>query len=200
LRFPWAGRVSVRQADSSAPDGLPRVFWLYAGCAGLIGFGFVDWPLVAFHFAQAKVVSEPAIPVVYALAMGGSGAGALAMGRFFDRYGFIVLMPAILIAAAVAPLAFLGSGWVAMAGGVLWGIVLGAENSVLAAGVAHLVPDRARAGAYGIFSAVFGIAWFAGSALLGALYDISFSLLVGLSVLAELAALVPLYAVIKARG
>ncbi|HWA03623.1 MAG TPA: MFS transporter [Rhizomicrobium sp.] len=200
LRFPWAGRVPVRQADSSAPDGLPRVFWLYAGCAGLIGFGFVDWPLVAFHFAQAKVVSEPAIPVVYALAMGGSGAGALAMGRFFDRYGFIVLMPAILIAAAVAPLAFLGSGWVAMAGGVLWGIVLGAENSVLAAGVAHLVPDRARAGAYGIFSAVFGIAWFAGSALLGALYDISFSLLVGLSVLAELAALVPLYAVIKARG
>ena len=67
----------------------------------------------------------------------------------------------------VAPLAFLGAGWVAMAGAVLWGVVLGVENSVLTAGVAHLVPDHGRARAYGTFSAIFGIAWFLGSALSG---------------------------------
>jgi uncharacterized membrane protein len=60
------------------------------------------------------------------------------------------------------------------------------------------VPDSARANAFGIFSAVFGICWFAGSALLGALYDVSFPLLVGVSVAAELAALMPLFVVLKA--
>jgi hypothetical protein len=38
---------------------------------------------------------------------------------------------------------------------------------------------------------VFGIAWFVGSALLGALYDISIPLLVAVSIAAELAALIP---------
>ncbi len=60
-----------------------------------------------------------------------------------------------------------------------------------AGALAHLVPATSRARAYGIFSAVFGIAWFLGSALLGALYDISIPLLVIVSIAAELAALIP---------
>jgi hypothetical protein len=65
--------------------------------------------------------------------------------------------------------------------------------------VARLVGDSARANAFGIFSAVFGICWFAGSALLGALYDLSLPLLVGVAIAAELAALIPLFAVLKAQ-
>ncbi len=79
------------------------------------------------------MVTQPAVPILYAAAMAASGAGALA----------------------------------------------------------HLVPATSRARAYGIFSAVFGIAWFLGSALLGALYDISIPLLVIVSIAAELAALIP---------
>lgn len=197
LRYPWAGRSASKTVDGASGRTLPRTFWLYASAAGLIAFGFADWPLVAYHFAQAGIVSQPVIPVLYAIAMGGSGAGALAMGRAFDSLGFVVLVPAILVAAAVAPLAFLGTGWVAMAGAVLWGVVLGAENSVLTAGVARLVPEQARANAFGIFSAIFGISWFAGSALLGALYDVSLAGLVGVSSVFELAALLPLSWVLK---
>jgi predicted MFS family arabinose efflux permease len=109
----------------------------------------------------------------------------------FDRRGFIALLPGILIAALAAPLAFLGGPAAAIVGALCWGTALGVENSVLTAGVAHLVPETSRARAYGIFSAVFGIAWFLGSALLGALYDISIPLLVAVSVAAELAALIP---------
>lgn len=198
LRYPWAGRSASKTVDGASGRTLPRTFWLYASAAGLAAFGFADWPLVAYHFAQAGIVSQPVIPVLYAIAMGGSGAGALAMGRAFDSLGFVVLVPAILVAAAVAPLAFLGTGWVAMAGAVLWGVVLGAENSVLTAGVARLVPEQARANAFGIFSAIFGISWFAGSALLGALYDVSLAGLVGVSSVFELAALLPLSWVLKA--
>jgi hypothetical protein len=44
------------------------------------------------------------------------------------------------------------------------------------------VPETSRARAYCIFPAAFGIAWFLGRALLGALYDISIPLLVVASV------------------
>jgi len=101
------------------------------------------------------------------------------------------LLPGILVAALAAPLAFLGGSLAAIAGALCWGAALGVENSVLTAGVAHLVPETSRARAYGLFSAVFGIAWFVGSALLGALYDISIPLLVAVSIAAELAALIP---------
>jgi predicted MFS family arabinose efflux permease len=198
LNFPAAGNVSTKPAGEADFAGLPRAFWRYAALAALVAFGFADWPLVAFHFAEAKIVSQSVIPVLYAVAMGASGVGALLLGRLFDRRGFVVLAPAILLAAAVAPLAFLGSAPFAIAGAALWGVVLGMENSVLTAGVAHVVAQRMRARAYGAFSAIFGIAWFAGSALLGALYDVSFALLAALSVAAELAALLPLYLLIRA--
>jgi hypothetical protein len=57
--------------------------------------------------------------------------------------------------------------------------------------VVLLAPESSRARAYGNFSAIFGIAWFAGSSLLGALYDVSLVTLVAVSIAAELAALVP---------
>jgi predicted MFS family arabinose efflux permease len=199
IRFAFAGHIAA-PAKTTGDGALPRTFWLYAASAALMAFGFADWPLVAYRFAQDHIVSQPVIPVLYAVAMGGSGTSALLLGRAFDARGFKVLFPAIVVAAVVAPLAFLGGTTVAVTGAVLWGIVLGVESSVLSAGVAHLVPESARARAYGTFSAVFGIAWFAGSALLGALYDVSLTALAAVSFAAEIAAIVPLILVIRQPG
>jgi predicted MFS family arabinose efflux permease len=199
LRYPFAGSVSPRSEGQARDRELPRTFWFYAISAGLVGFGFADWPLIAYHFAQAKIVTPAVVPVLYAAAMGATGVGALVFGRLFDRIGFAVLVPAILVAAITPPLVFLGGETAAIIGTLCWGVALGVETSALNAGVARLVADSGRANAFGIFSAVFGISWFAGSALLGALYDISFPLLVGVSIAAELAALIPLSVVLRAR-
>src|SRR5262249_53401078 len=72
LRFPFAGSVAPKAAAESRGQ-LPRAFWFYAISAGLVAFGFADWPLIAYHFAQAKVLSAPAVPVLYAAAMGATG-------------------------------------------------------------------------------------------------------------------------------
>jgi predicted MFS family arabinose efflux permease len=191
LRFPYAGEVAQAPNGAQRSATLSRAYWLYAASAALVAFGFADWPLIAYHFAQARIVSASTVPILYAVAMAASGAGALALGRLFDSRGFIALLPGILVAALAAPLVFLGGATAAIAGAVAWGLAIGVENSVLTAGVAHLVPETSRARAYGIFSAIFGIAWFAGSSLLGALYDVSLVALVAVSIAAELAALVP---------
>jgi hypothetical protein len=58
----------------------------------------------------------------------------------------------------------------------------------MSAAVATMIPVSRRASAYGIFTAIFGVAWFLGSALEGALYDSSIMALVALSVIAQLSA------------
>jgi len=196
-RWPFAGHVKPPE-QGAATATLTLSFWLYAASSGLVAFGFADYSLIAFHFAQSHIVSATTIPILYSVAMGTSGLGALVFGLLFDRYGFKILPPAILCAAAATPLAFLGGHDLAIAGAALWGVALGAQNSVLTAGVALLVPESIRARAFGTFSAIFGIAWFAGSALMGALYDVSLHALVAAAVIAELAALIPFALALRA--
>jgi MFS-type transporter involved in bile tolerance (Atg22 family) len=62
----------------------------------------------------------------------------------------------------------------------------------MAAAVAQIVPQGRVASAYGLFNLGYGLAWFAGSAVIGVLYDISIPALVVFSVVAELAA-IPLF-------
>jgi MFS family permease len=63
------------------------------------------------------------------------------------------------------------------------------------AAVAELIPTQRRAAAYGVFNAGYGAAWFAGSALMGALYDRSLGALVGFAVVTQIAAIPVLLAV-----
>ncbi|HEY2070476.1 MAG TPA: MFS transporter [Rhizomicrobium sp.] len=197
LRYPFAGQVAPPAHDFDAR--LSHTYWLYAASSALVAFGFADYSLIAFHFQQAHLVSTETIPILYSVAMGTSGIGALVCGILFDRYGFAVFPPAVLAAAATTPLAFLGGHDLAIAGAALWGVALGAQNSILTAGVARIVPEQSRARAYGLFSGIFGIAWFAGSAVMGTLYDISLPALVLVSIVAEIAALLPLLMALRNR-
>jgi MFS family permease len=167
--------------------GLPRAYWIYLGAVALVAAGYVDFPLAAYHFERSAVVSESWIPVFYAVAMAVDAVAALALGRLFDRAGLGSLAAVSVLPAFFAPLAFLGNFGSALAAMVLWGIGMGAQESVMRAAVASMVPAARRGSAYGIFSAGYGAAWFLGSALLGALYDISLSALVAVSMTAQLA-------------
>jgi hypothetical protein len=43
----------------------------------------------------------------------------------YDRFGISVLIPVTLLSALFAPLVFLGSFWMALAGACLWGLGMG---------------------------------------------------------------------------
>jgi MFS family permease len=188
ITYPDPGGVSARKADTRT-EGLPSEFWLYIAGAGLVAAGFADFSLMAFHFEKTGTVGNALVPVFYAVAMGTSGLGSLLFGRLFDRRGIVILVPLTAVTALFAPLAFLGNEGAAFAGTILWGVGLGVHESVMAAAVAQIVPQGRVASAYGLFNLGYGIAWFAGSAVIGILYDISIPALVVFSVLAELAAI-----------
>ena len=72
-----------------------------------------------------------------------------------------------------------------------------AQESILRAAVAGMVPTNRRGSAYGALNAGYGIAWFLGSALMGSLYDVSPMFLVAFSSLAQLAAIPVLVSVAR---
>ena len=58
-----------------------------------------------------------------------------------------------------------------IAGAALWGIGMGAQESIMKAAVTQIVPKENRSAGFGIFQTSFGVFWFAGSWLTGVLYD-----------------------------
>jgi MFS family permease len=153
--------------------GLAPSFRVYLTAVGLIAAGYADFALIAYHFDKAAVMSATWIPIVYAIAMAVDGGAGLALGSLFDRIGLQAMILATIISAAAAPLVFLGGFAAAVLGMACWGIGTGAQESVMRATISQLAPQDRRATAFGIFNAVYGVAWFAGSVLLGVLYDLS---------------------------
>jgi MFS-type transporter involved in bile tolerance (Atg22 family) len=93
-----------------------------------------------------------------------------------------------------APLVFFGNFVFAFLGMVLWGLSMGAQDSLLKALLAPIIPAGKRSSAFGLFDTVYGLAWFAGSALMGLFCDMSILALVVFSIAMQLAAL-PLFAI-----
>ncbi|MEZ0367339.1 MFS transporter [Mycobacterium sp. pUA109] len=190
-----ARRVYPRPQDLESagatvrPAGLPRVFWIYLLAAAMVASGFADFPMMAYHFQRAGTVSATYVPLFYAAAMAVSGTGSLVFGRLFDRFGIRLLIPLTLTAAIYAPLIFLGGFWPALLGSCLWGLGMGVHESIIPAAVAPMVSPSRRASAYGVFTGVYGVAWFAGSAAIGALFGLSMGAVVTFAVAVQLIAL-----------
>jgi len=169
--------------------GFPRVFWIYLAAVAAIAAGYADFPLMAFHFEKTSLVADNWIPVLYAVANAVDAPAALLFGRLFDRVGIPVLILSSLLSAFFAPFAFLGNFHLALVGVILWGIGMGAQESVMRAALAEMVPADKRGSAYGVFNTGYGIFWFLGSALMGWLYDISIPTLVVFSIVMQLASI-----------
>jgi MFS family permease len=189
-----------RDLEATKPEvvtkGLPRIYWIYLTAMALIAAGYADFPVIAYHFQKTSVVPGNWVPIFYSIAMGSAAIAALIFGRLFDRKGIPVVIIAVLLSSVFAPLVFLGGFYLSLAGMALWGVGMGAHESVMRAAVAGMAPRDRRASAYGIFNTGYGVFWFLGSALIGILYDFSIPFLILFSMAAELAS-VPLLLMVK---
>jgi MFS family permease len=186
-------------AEQRDHSEMGKLFRWYVAAAMLLGLGFADWALVAFHAIRAELLNAAIVPLLYAGAMAVDAVSALAFGNLFDRHGLSVLAGSSVISALFAPLVFLvPSGGILVVGAAFWAIGMGAQDSVFKAAIARLVPKNERGRAYGILFALFGLAWWLGSTTMGWLYDRSLHGLVAFSALTQLAA-VPIFLMLGRR-
>jgi MFS family permease len=151
--------------------GLPRRFWQYAAFSAATMLGFSTWAVLAYSLTSRHLIRPALVPVLYALAMAAASAAAVAFGRIYDRHGLRGLLALPCLAAAVPYLSFSTHPALFVAGAGVWGAGMGVHESTMRAAVADLVPSHRRGAGYGTFSAVYGLAWLVGAALIGWLYE-----------------------------
>ena len=187
------------------PFKMKKEFVLYIAGISLFAFGFIDYSIIIMHVSRTftgiasglaetlSIVNSGTIPLLYAGAMLVDAVAALFFGYMYDKKGVKALVMSTIISAPFAIFVFaFNSLPMVMLGIGLWGIGMGAQESILKAAVTSMVPKTNRATGYGIFECSFGIFWFLGSWLLGVLYDINIPTMIVVSVVTQLAA-IPLY-------
>lgn len=190
LSYPNPRDFEMDLPEMEEATGLPQSFWLYLVGVALIAAAYADFPLIAFHFKDAGIAADSWVPVFYAAAMGVDGIAALALGRFYDRVGIAALVGAFTASAFFPVLVFSNSFALVLGGALLWGVGLGAQESIMKAVVTRMVPPDRRASAFGVFNFGFGVPWFVGSALMGFMYDHSITALVVFSMSLQILAVV----------
>ncbi len=187
------------------PFKLKKEFILYIAGISLFAFGFIDYSIIIMHVSRSysqlsaglsetsSLVSTGTLPLLYAGAMLVDAVAALMFGLMYDKKGVKALVWSTLISAPFAVFVFaFDSVPMLLIGVALWGVGMGAQESILKAAVTGMVPKASRATGYGIFECSFGVFWFLGSWLMGVLYDVSIPVMITVSVVAQLAA-IPLY-------
>lgn len=187
------------------PFRLKKEFVLYIAGISLFAFGFIDYSIVIMHVSRTfadlasglaetgSLVTSGTLPLLYAGAMLVDAVAAMVFGYLYDKKGVKALVFSTVLSAPFAVFVFAGRTVpVVLLGIALWGIGMGAQESILKAAVTSMVPKTSRATGYGVFECAFGVFWFLGSWLLGVLYDASIPAMICVSVIAQLAA-IPLY-------
>lgn len=180
----------------SAHDGdgiaaLPRRFWLYAAFTASSMLGFATFAVLAYHQEVSRVIEPALIPVTFAAAMAADALAALASGRLYDRIGLRGLIVALPLTAIVPVLSFSVTPALVWIGAIVWGAVMGVHESTMRAAVAELVPPAVRGTGFGVFTAIYGLAWLGGSTMVGALYGYSLAAVTAFVVATQLAAFFP---------
>ena len=187
------------------PFKIKKEFILYIAGISLFAFGFIDYSTIIMHVSRtyshlasglsetSALVSTGSLPLLYAGAMLVDAVAALFFGMMYDKNGVKALVWSTVISAPFAVFVFaFDSVPMLLIGVALWGVGMGAQESILKAAVTSMVPKASRATGYGVFECSFGAFWFLGSWLMGVLYDVSIPAMIAVSVIAQLAA-IPLY-------
>lgn len=153
--------------------GFSGTYWHYSAFTALTLAGFATFAVLGYHLQFRHVVSPLEIPIMYAVAMGVAALASLASGAVYDRIGLRGLVVLPILAAIIPFWSFSTSVPLVWVGAALWGAVMGVHESTMRAAIADLVPRERRGVGYGTFTAIYGLAWLAGAAVIGVLYDVS---------------------------
>ena len=187
------------------PFKMKKSFIFYIVGISFFAFGFIDYSIIIMHISKnytsiagnlyetSNLINSGTIPLLYAGAMLVDAVAALVFGHIYDKNGVKALVISTIISAPFSVFIFgMKSVPALLFGLVLWGIGMGAQESILKAAVTSMVPKKNRATGYGIFECSFGIFWFLGSWLMGVMYSVSIPIMISISIAAQILA-IPFY-------
>ncbi len=171
-------RYKVREFRS---EKLPGLFWLYMAFTFLCTLGFANFSLIGFHLKENNILSDAQITLYYSIAMIVDAITAVVVGKLYDqriekagkKTAGLALLAFIPVVSLAMPLLALSHQPVLVALGMgLFGVILGAHETIMRSAIADITPFYKRGTSYGVFNAGYGLALMGGAALMGWLYDL----------------------------
>jgi len=186
------------EAKSIKGEGaaLSRGFWVYCSAILLNTLGLI--PVALILYAGSSILQplgqQWIVPLLYVVVQLVDAPMALVAGYLFDRMGVKILSLPFILAIFPAFLAFYGGLTGVIAACIVFGVVLGTQESIYRAAIADLVPLSRRGTAYGIFNTALGIGTLASGIIFGFFIDQNYStiILVGFAIVLQVGAIVAL--------
>ncbi len=188
--------LEVRNArDEKAPLSR-RGFWVYCLAVFLNTVGLIPVALILFSGSSILQPMGQAwmAPLLYVVVQAVDAPMALVSGHLFDKLGMKIL--GLPFALSVFPVFFVSfGGLVGVIGAcVVFGLVLGMQESIYRAAVCEFIPLWKRGTAYGVFNTVLGLGTLASGVVFGFFIDSGNSAiaLVGFALLLQVSAIIAL--------
>ena len=174
IKYPHPESLEVEEKKEETKDNISKSFYFYLIAISFCAFGFIDFPLITYHVETLNIFDVKNLPLLYSLAMLIDAFAALFFGTLFDKFGIKVLILSTLVSFLFALFIFIfPNSYTIYIGVALWGVGMGAQESILKSAVAKLTSKDKRSLGFGLFEGVFGLRWFVGSMILGILYEAS---------------------------
>lgn len=173
---------------------LTRGFWFYCLAVFLNTLGLIPVALILFSGSSILQPLGQAwmVPLLYVVVQAVDAPMALVSGHLFDKLGIKLLaLPFVL---AVFPVFFVSYGGLIgiVAACVMFGLVLGMQESIYRAAVCEFVSLGRRGTAYGVFNTVLGFGTLASGLIFGFFLDMGYSavILVGFALALQIGAVI----------
>jgi len=186
------------KATGAAEGGLTRSFWLYCGAILLNTLGLIPVALILY---RGSSILQPSgaqwiVPLLYVVIQLIDAPMAVVSGVLFDRVGVKVLLAPFILSILPAFLMSYGGLVGVISACVIYGLVLGMQESIYRAAIVNLVPLQRRGTAYGIFNTALGVGTLLGGAIFGFFIDRGYSgmVMLGYALVMQVGALIALRA------
>ncbi|MCS7139548.1 MAG: MFS transporter [Candidatus Nezhaarchaeota archaeon] len=178
---------------------LPKGVWLYL-IAVLINTACLMHISLMLYRAHSYFEAW-LIPILYLIVQAVDAIAAPTFGWLYDRVGSSVLLMPFAVTMIPSILALVGGGWELIVALVLFGLILGVQESVYRAVIAELVPLERRGLIYGLLDLSYGFGFMVSGVVFGLIVT-SMNLLAGItfSVATGLLSLIVLSLSLKLKG
>jgi MFS family permease len=176
----------------------------YLAAVGINALGLFPASLILYlagETPEVKAMGAWLPPALYAAIQLVDAVFALAFGLLYDKYKLWMLVFPFALSTLIPILALQRSFAAVVAAALVFGLVLGSQESIYRAAVGDLTDPSVRATAYGVFSAALGLGSLAAGAIYGLMIDLNAPLWLGAAYVAatQAACLALLLYVIKSR-
>jgi len=161
-------------------EKLARPFYIYTFAVLLNSVGLIPYTLILYKASGTlQPTQQWIVPLIYLLIQGVDAPMALIAGYAYDKFGIGVLVMPFLLSFFPSLLTMVGAELSTLiAAAIVFGLVLGTQESIYRAAVSELTPISSRGIAYGIFNTAYGVGFLISGILYGLLIELKLPFIV----------------------